>query len=190
MQPKLIIISAPSGSGKSTLVNHLLSCGLNLAFSISATSRPKREYEQDGVDYFFLTKEAFEKKIENDEFVEYEEVYTGCFYGTLRSELDRLTSEGKVVIFDVDVVGAINLKRMFGENALSVFIAPPSIEVLRQRLIDRHTENSEMIEKRVGKARFEMTFAPKFDVIVVNDELESAKKKLEEVVRKFIGSND
>ena len=183
---RVIIFSAPSGSGKSTIVNHLLRCDLGLEFSISATSRPPRGNEANGIEYFVFSKEKFEKKIEKDEFVEYEEVYPGCYYGTLRSELERISAKGAVVIFDVDVMGGINLKNKFGDDALAVFIAPPSIEILRDRLINRCTDSDEMIEKRVGKAKYEMGFAQEFDRIIVNDNLEKAQNEAEKVVREFL----
>ncbi len=184
--PKVIIFSAPSGSGKSTIVNHLLELDLGLEFSISATSRPPRGNESNGIEYYFLSAEEFKKKIQNNEFIEYEEVYPDCFYGTLRNEIERISAKKRVVIFDVDVLGGINLKNQFGEDALAIFIAPPSIETLRKRLINRCTDSEEMIEKRVGKAKYEMTFAPQFDRVIINDHLEEAKNEAEEVVRKFL----
>lgn len=184
--PKVIIFSAPSGSGKSTIVNHLLQCDLGLEFSISATSRPPRGNEANGIEYYFFTKEEFEKKIVKDEFVEYEEVYPGCYYGTLRNELERISAKGAVVVFDVDVMGGINLKNKFKEDALAIFIAPPSINTLRNRLINRCTDSDEMIEKRVGKAEYEMGFAQEFDHIIVNDDLEKAQNEAEKVVKEFL----
>lgn len=183
---KLIIFSAPSGAGKSTLVQHLLGCGFEMEFSVSATSRAPRGTEQNGVDYYFLTAEAFRDKINADDFLEQEEVYPNCFYGTLRSEVDRITSNGKNIVFDVDVVGGVNIKKQYGERALSIFIAPPSIEILHQRLINRGTDTSEMIAKRIGKAEYEMSFAPQFDIVVVNDDLETAKHDAEMAIRKFL----
>lgn len=185
MQGKLIIFSAPSGAGKSTIVNYLLSRGLNMEFSISATSRAPRGNEQYGHEYYFISTEEFKERISKGEFVEYEEVYSGCFYGTLHNEVERITSSGRNVIFDVDVKGGLNIKKKFGDRALAVFIAPPSIETLRQRLIKRSTDSREMIEKRVGKAAYEMTFAPQFDVVILNDNLETAKMEAEKVIKEF-----
>lgn len=182
----ILIFSAPSGAGKSTLVNHLLKLDLGLEFSISATSRAPRGNEKNGVEYYFFSVEDFKNKIKNDEFVEYEEVYPDCFYGTLRSELERISALGHIAIFDVDVLGGINLKKAFGDQALSIFVAPPSIESLRKRLENRCTDSEEMIEKRVGKAEYEMSFASRFDKIIVNDKLDKAKQEAEEVVREFL----
>lgn len=182
----IIIFSAPSGSGKSTIVNYLLERHPELEFSVSATSRAPRGTEQHGEAYYFLTTEEFKKKIAENAFVEYEEVYSGCYYGTLKSEIERISTKGHHVVFDVDVVGGCNLKRIFGEEALSIFIAPPSVEVLRQRLKGRGTDSDEMIEKRVDKAEYEMTFAPKFDKIIVNDRLEDALQEAETAILQFI----
>ncbi|VBB43516.1 guanylate kinase [uncultured Paludibacter sp.] len=189
MQPKLIIVSAPSGAGKSTLVNYLLSLNLGLEFSVSATCRSPRGKEKHGKEYYFLTTEEFKQKIDNKEFIEYEEVYSGCYYGTLRSEIDRISAKGNPIIFDVDVLGGLNIKKQYGEDALAIFIAPPSIETLRQRLIKRSTDSPEMIEKRVGKAEHEMTFAPQFDLIIVNDNLSKGKNEIEQAVREFINKS-
>ena len=186
MSGKLIIFSAPSGAGKSTLVQYLLGCGFDMKFSVSATSRAPRGTEIHGEAYYFLSTEAFESKIHNNEFLEYEEVYKGCFYGTLRSEVERITSTGANVVFDVDVVGGLNIKHQYGERALALFIAPPSIETLRERLVGRNTDSMEMIEKRLAKAEYEMSFAPKFDHIVVNDNLETAKAESEAIIRNFL----
>ena len=186
MSGKLIIFSAPSGAGKSTIVHHTLSCGFNMEFSVSATSRAPRANEINGVDYYFLTAEEFRSKIRKNEFLEYEEVYPNSFYGTLRSEIDRITGEGKNVVFDIDVLGGINIKKQYDEQALAVFIAPPSMEVLHQRLINRGTDTPEMIAKRIGKAEFELSFAPQFDEVVVNDDLEKAKKQAESLIRDFL----
>ncbi|HOV84401.1 MAG TPA: guanylate kinase [Paludibacteraceae bacterium] len=186
MAGKLIILSAPSGAGKSTLVHHLLNSNLNLEFSISATSRAPRVTEKDGIDYYFLSPEEFKQKIANNEFLEYEEVYPDCFYGTLRSEVDRITKKGKNVIFDVDVKGGLNIKRQFGDQALAIFVAPPNMEALKERLLKRGTETHEMIQKRIEKAAYEMSFAPQFDKIIINDDLEKAKKEIEETVRDFL----
>ena len=186
MSGKLIIFSAPSGAGKSTIVHHILNCGFNMEFSVSATSRPPRPNEVDGIDYYFLTTEEFRSKIRKNEFLEYEEVYPNSFYGTLRSEIERITSESKNVIFDIDVLGGINIKKQYEEQALAVFIAPPSMEVLHQRLINRGTDSPEMIAKRIGKAEFELSFAPQFDKVVVNDDLEKAKTEAERLIRNFL----
>lgn len=183
---KLIIFSAPSGSGKSTIINYLLEQNLGLEFSISATSRQPRGEEKSGVEYYFLSNDEFEKQIVNDDFVEYEEVYSGCYYGTLRSEIERISSQGKIVVFDVDVVGGLNLKKKFGADALALFIAPPSIQSLRERLINRQTDTPEMIDKRVGKAEYEMSFAPQFDKVVINDNLIKAQKEAEQIIQDFI----
>ena len=183
---KVIIFSAPSGSGKTTLVKHCLQKFPQLQFSVSATTRALRGEEIHGKDYFFLSVEEFKKLISEDAFVEFEEVYTDKFYGTLKSEVERTWSEGKVVIFDVDVVGGVNLKKIFGEQALSIFIAPPSIEELERRLISRATDDLETIKTRVAKAKHEMSYAEDFDVIVVNDDLEISKKEIERLVENFI----
>jgi guanylate kinase len=184
---KLIIFSAPSGSGKSTLINYLLTQDLNLAFSISATSRPPRGTERHGVEYFFLSPEEFKARIVRGEFLEYEEVYTDRFYGTLKEQVEKQLEAGQNVVFDVDVVGGCNIKKFYGERALSVFIQPPSVEELRRRLVGRATDAPEVIESRVAKAEYELTFAPKFDVVIVNDELEKAKAEALRVIREFIG---
>ena len=186
MAGKLIIFSAPSGAGKSTLVQYLLGRGLELEFSVSATSRAPRGAEQHGVDYYFLSPEEFRQKIDNHEFVEYEEVYPDCYYGTLRTEVERITGNNKNIVFDVDVVGGVNIKKQFDVRALSIFIAPPGIETLQQRLIERATDSPEMIEKRVAKAAYEMTFSPQFDVTVINDNLETAKAETERLIRNFL----
>ena len=186
MAGKLIIFSAPSGAGKSTLVQYLLTCGFDLEFSVSATSRAPRGSEKHGVDYYYLTPEEFRQKIANQDFIEYEEVYPNCYYGTLRSEIDRISLKGKNIVFDVDVVGGLNIKENYGARALSLFIAPPSVDVLHERLQKRGTDSPEMIEKRVGKADYEMTFAPMFDKIVINDDLEIAKAEAEHYIREFL----
>ncbi|MCR5697680.1 MAG: guanylate kinase [Marinilabiliaceae bacterium] len=186
MEGKVLIFSAPSGSGKSTIVNHLLKCGYDLEFSISATSRAPRGSEQNGVEYYFLTADEFRDRISKDEFVEYEEVYAGCFYGTLRSELTRIWSKGHHIVFDVDVKGGVNLKKLFGNRALSVFIQPPSVDELRNRLVKRATDSVEKIEQRVAKASEELTYAPKFDKIIINDNLETALGEAEKIVADFI----
>ena len=183
---KLIIFSAPSGSGKSTIINYLLEQGLNMAFSISATSRPPRGQEQHGVEYFFLSPEEFKERIANDEFLEYEEVYQDRFYGTLKSQVENQLNAGQNVVFDVDVVGGCNIKQFYGDRALSVFIQPPSIEELRKRLEGRGTDAPEVIESRIAKAEYELSFAPKFDVVIVNDDLETAKAEALRVIREFL----
>ena len=157
-----------------------------MEFSISATSRPPRGTEKHGVEYYFLSEDEFRAKIANNEFLEYEEVYPGKFYGTLRTEVDRISAENKNVVFDIDVVGGLNIKNEFGDRALAVFIAPPSVEVLRDRLQGRGTDSDEMIDKRVAKAEYEMSFAPRFDVVIVNDDLEKAKTEAEKVISDFL----
>jgi len=186
MNGKLIIFSAPSGAGKSTLVHHILKCNFNLEFSISATSRLPRGTEINGKDYYFLSQQEFKNKIENQEFIEYEEVYNGNYYGTLRSEVERIINTGKNLIFDVDVVGGLKIKNLFGDNALALFIAPPSVNALEERLYNRKTDTPEQIKRRVEKAKFEMTFATKFDFIIVNDNLEHAKEEAETKIKNFL----
>lgn len=186
MPGKLIIFSAPSGSGKSTIINYLLTQGLNLAFSISATSRAPRGTEQDGVEYFFLSPEEFKQRIANDEFLEYEEVYENRFYGTLKAQVEKQLAKGQNVVFDVDVVGGCNIKKFYGERALSVFIQPPSVEELRRRLVGRGTDTPEVIEDRVAKAEFELGFASRFDVVIVNDDLEKAKAEALQAIGGFL----
>ncbi|MCX7697108.1 MAG: guanylate kinase [Bacteroidales bacterium] len=184
---KVIIFSAPSGGGKTTIVHELMKrLNFPFAFSVSATTRPPRSCEKHGVDYYFLTVEEFKDKIINDEFVEWEEVYPGQFYGTLKSEVDRLWRERKIILFDVDVKGAVSLKRFFGNRSLSIFIKPPSLEVLRQRLINRHTETEQTLETRIAKALYELSFEPQFDVIIVNDDLENAIAKTIIEVKNFL----
>ena len=186
MNGKLIIFSAPSGSGKSTIINYLLTCGLNLAFSISATSRPPRGEERNGVEYFFLSPEEFKQRIANNEFLEYEEVYQDRFYGTLKSQVESQLKEGQNVVFDVDVVGGCNIKQYYGNRALSVFIQPPSVEELRKRLHGRATDTPEIIESRIAKAEYELSFAPKFDVVIVNDDLEQAQAEALRTIQNFL----
>ena len=183
---KLIIFSAPSGAGKSTLVRHLLEKDFNLEFSISATSRLPRGKETHGNEYYFISADEFRDKIVRDEFLEFEEVYEGVFYGTLKSEVERITSQGKNLIFDVDVIGGLNIKKQYGERALAVFIAPPSIEVLEKRLKGRATDSPEKIAERISKAEYEMTFASQFDKIIKNDNLQTAQKEIEETIRTFL----
>jgi guanylate kinase len=186
LEGKAIIVSAPSGAGKTTIVKHLLSCNLSLEFSISACSRAMRPGEVEGKDYYFLGTEEFNKKIISDEFVEWEEVYSGMFYGTLKSEINRIWNLGKHVIFDVDVKGGVNLKKKFENSALSVFISPPTFETLRDRLIARGTESNLTLEKRIERARLEMDYASEFDVIIINDILSNTLKEAEQIVRDFI----
>ena len=185
---KLIIFCAPSGSGKSTLVQWLMAAHpeLNLAFSISCTSRAPRGTEQNGVEYFFLTPDEFRARIAADEFLEYEEVYPGRFYGTLKSQVDTQTQRGENVLFDVDVKGGCHIKEFYGSRALSIFIQPPSVDELRRRLVSRGTDSAEAIEQRIGKAAYELTFAPRFDHVVVNDNLEKAKAEVYRLVSQFV----
>ena len=184
---KLIIISAPSGSGKSTIIGRIINDpDLKLEFSISATTRAPREGEIDGVHYHFITVEQFKEAIKNDALVEYEEVYPGRFYGTLKSEIERIQNNGKNVILDIDVKGGINVKRLYGDNALSVFIQPPSIEALRQRLISRASDPIEAINQRVGKAEYELSFKDQFDTVVVNDNLDKAVEQTRQLLYDFV----
>ena len=184
---KLLIVSAPSGSGKSTLVQYLMGQGLNLAFSVSCTSRAPRGTEQHGVEYYFITADEFRQRIANDEFLEYEEVYTDKFYGTLKSEVERLSDAGYTVVFDVDVKGGVNIKRHYGDRALSLFIQPPSIEELSRRLHGRGTDSEEVIQQRLAKAAEELTYADKFDRVIINDDLDVAKAEILGVVKAFLG---
>ena len=187
MNNKVIIFSAPSGAGKSTIVNHLLSNHPELEFSISATSRAPRGQEKHGVEYYFFSADEFRELIAKEQFVEYEEVYAGSFYGTLKSEVERIWAKGHTIIFDIDVQGGVNLKRIFGEQALSIFIQAPSVEILRERLIGRQTDTMEAIEKRVAKAASEMEFASgKFDYTLINDDLQTALAEAENVVKDFL----
>ncbi len=187
-QGKLIIFCAPSGSGKSTLVQWLMTAHpeLNLAFSISCTSRAPRGTEQNGVEYFFITPDDFRKRIADGLFLEYEEVYEGRFYGTLKSQVDTQTMRGENVLFDVDVKGGCNIKDFYGNRALSIFVQPPSVEELRRRLISRATDTPEAIAQRVDKAAYELTFAPRFDHVVVNDDLDKAKQEVYHLVSQFV----
>ena len=187
MDNKVIIFSAPSGAGKSTIVNHILGLHPEIEFSISATSRAPRGQEQHGKEYYFFTADEFRQMIAEDKFVEHEEVYPGSFYGTLRSEVERIWAKGHVIVFDIDVQGGVNLKRIFGEQAFSVFIQAPSVEVLRERLIGRATDTPEAIEKRVAKAASEMEFAAgKFDHVLVNDDLQTAFAEAESIISEFL----
>ena len=185
-EKKVIIFSAPSGSGKTTVVRHLLKKYQQLEFSISSTSRKKRADEIDGKDYYFITPEEFKRLIDSDEFIEYEEVYDGRFYGTLKKEAERIWNEGKIIVFDVDVKGGMRLKETYGDNALSVFIMPASLEVLRSRLILRATESIEDIEKRVLRADIELSYAENFDIVILNDNLQTALQETEAVVENWI----
>ncbi len=185
---KVIIVSAPSGSGKSTIVNWLMQehPELHLAFSVSCTSRPPRGTEQNGVEYFFLSVEEFREKIEAGEFLEYEEVYKNCYYGTLKRQVERQLRSGQNVVFDVDVKGGVNIKRYYGDRALSLFIQPPSIAELRRRLEKRGTDTPEAINDRIAKAEYELTFAPQFDHVIVNDNLDIAKQETLQIVSQFL----
>lgn len=183
---KLVIFSAPSGSGKTTIVRELLKRFSCFEFSISATSRRPRGEERDGVDYYFLSDEEFRMRVERDEFVEWEEVYSGTCYGTLRSEMERIWAKGNVILFDVDVMGGINLKRLFGDDACSVFIMPPSVEELERRLRGRGTDAEEVIRKRIDKAEFELSKASEFDFTVVNDDLEQAVDEAQAIITNFL----
>ena len=186
---KLLIFSAPSGSGKTTLVKYIMSQIDTLSFSISATSRKIRSNEVNGKDYYFLSVEDFKKKIANNEFVEWEEVYKDRFYGSLKSEVERIRNQGLHVVFDVDVVGGVNIKKLYGDVALSIFVMPPSLDALKQRLLGRGTDNTDDIQTRLDKAEYELTYSNKFDVIIINDNLEQAKKESLEIVGNFITYN-
>lgn len=183
---KAIIFSAPSGSGKTTIVKHLTENNQDLGFSISASTRDKRgRVEEHGKDYYFLSPEDFKKKIDKDEFIEWEEVYEGNFYGTLKSEIQRLWDDGKNVIFDVDVKGGLNLKKYFGDDAIAIFVKVPSENILKQRLLDRNTETEDALSRRLFKARFEMSFADRFDAILINDDLETSLKTAQQLYDEF-----
>lgn len=186
MKGKLVILSAPSGSGKSTIIKHILEKGLPLEFSVSATSRPPRGNEKNGVEYFFLTPEAFKEKIKENSFIEYEEVYPDRFYGTLKSEVEKQLTDGKNVILDVDVAGGLAIKKIYGKNALLLFIQPPSIEELQKRLEKRGTDSPEIIADRISKATYELSLALQYDVVVVNDDLEKAKSETINIINKFL----
>lgn len=183
---KLIVFSAPSGAGKTTLVRYALQQLNNIKFSISCTTREKREGEEHGKDYYFLSLDEFRTKIANDEFVEHEEVYRDNFYGTLKSEVERITTEGNSVIFDIDVIGALNIKKIYGEECLTVFVNPPSLEILKERLISRNTESEDKLKQRIDKAGIEMEKAKEFDIILLNDDLETAQQKTLEVIQDFL----
>ncbi len=186
MKGKVIIVSAPSGAGKTSIVRHLLEQVPDLKFSISATTRPKRDYEIDGKDYYFLTPEQFKERLANDEFLEWQEVYADQFYGSLKSEVERIWSNGQAVIFDVDVLGGLNIKKFYGDEALSVFIEPPTMEELENRLKNRGTENDASLKKRLAKAEYELSFARQFDRIVLNDDLKTAQQEMIDLVRDFL----
>ena len=186
---RLIIITAPSGSGKSTIVNHLLKSFDSLSFSISATTRTKRSHETDGKDYYFIDIDTFKKYEHQRRFVEWVELYPGQYSGTLKSELKRLWDQKKTIVFDIDVIGGTNLKRMFPEKSLSIYIKPPSIEILRERLVSRRTETPEKLEARMNRAIMEMEYENKFDAIILNDDLEKAKEEAFELVRKFLAGH-
>lgn len=186
MERKVIVFSAPSGAGKTSIVRYLLEQNPQLSFSISATTRAKREMETDGRDYYFISVPEFQKRIENEAFLEWQEVYKGQYYGSLKSEVDRLCGEGKVVVFDVDVLGGLNIKKYYGKEALAIFVQPPTLETLKERLIGRGTETPESLKKRVDKAEYEMTFAPQFDVILVNDQLEVARNEANRLIHDFL----
>ena len=183
---KLIIFSAPSGSGKTTLVHYVMERVPRLSFSVSATSRLPRPGEKDGVDYYFLSVEAFKQKIKENAFVEWEEVYENQFYGTLRSEVEKIRARGDSVVFDVDVKGGLSIKSIYGSEALAIFVKPPSLQVLEERLRKRSTENEASLRKRLDRAAFELTFEPQFDKVVVNDKLEKARKEALSIVRNFL----
>lgn len=186
MPGKLFIFSAPSGSGKTTIVQHLLKQDFKLEFSISATSRTKRTNETNGKDYHFLSAKEFKAKIDKNEFLEWEEVYEGCFYGTLKSEVEKIREEGNNVIFDVDVVGGTNIKKFYKEEALAIFIQPPSIKELENRLHNRNTDSEEVIAKRVEKFKFELAYSDQFDKVIVNDKLEDAFAEAEATIINFL----
>ena len=186
MKGKLVIISAPSGAGKTTIVRHLLDSRVNLSFSISATTRPSRSNESDGVDYYFLSVSEFRKKIENKEFIEWEEVYKDLLYGTLKSEVDRIRTKGHHVLFDVDARGGLNLKKIFATDSIAIFLMPPSVEELKTRLVNRATDSAEKIRMRVEKAKEEIKLANQFDIIVNNNQLDRAKKEALKIVSSFL----
>jgi len=186
VEGKLIIFSAPSGSGKSTIINRILDKKLHLDFSVSATSRQPRKNEKDGIEYFFISPDEFREKINEDCFIEYEEVYPDCFYGTLKSEVEKKIAEGKNIILDLDVAGGLNIKKLYEENALLIFIMPPSIEELQKRLETRGTDSPEMIADRISKATYELSLAPKYDAIVINDKLEKAENETINIIINFL----
>ena len=183
---KLIVFSAPSGAGKTTLVKHILSQFSNTNFSISATSRSPRGNEKDGIDYHFLSNSEFKKKIENNEFIEFEEVYGGVHYGTLKSEVENIWANNEIALFDIDVVGGFNIKKMYPDNTLSIFVMPPSIDTLRKRLVSRGDISNDEINRRINKAELELDYASKFDKIIINNDLEESKKIASNLVNEFI----
>lgn len=185
-KPKVFIFSAPSGSGKTTIVRALLDAGFPFSFSISATSRPSRAIETHGEDYYFVSPEEFKQKVEKDEFIEWEEVYENISYGTLKSEIDRIFALGKYPIFDVDVVGGLSLKKYFGDDALAVFVQAPSVEIIEERLRKRSTDDEESIQKRLAKSAYEMGFAPQFDTVIVNDNLDKAIEETKKKIQCFL----
>lgn len=182
----MIIITAPSGAGKTTVVRHLLASFDELAFSVSATTRKRRPHESNGVDYYFLSQEEFQERIERNEFIEWQEVYTGQYYGTLKSEIDRLSQLGKYIIFDIEVIGALNIKKAYPDSSLSIFVMPPSPDVLFERLRNRNTESEDSLRKRTERAALELTYANKFDHVLVNDELSYTLAQAEELVSNFL----
>lgn len=186
MKGKLIILSAPSGAGKTSIVKHLLNQNIGLGFSVSATNRAPRYNEINGRDYYFMTNDEFQQKVKNNEFLEWEEVYEGTCYGTLKSEVDQRRKNGMNIIFDVDVVGGLNIKRYYGKDALAVFVMPPSVEELKNRLKKRSTETEEKIQTRIEKAEYELGFAKDFDVIIINNEFGKACGEAENLIRQFL----
>lgn len=190
MSPKLVVFTAPSGAGKTTLVRHLLAHNTDFQFSVSATTRSRRQHEIDGKDYYFISRESFLQNRQNDKFLEWQEVYDGNFYGTLKSEIDRIWGMGKNVIFDVDVKGALNIKKHYGNLALTVFVRPPSVDALRERLLGRNTETNASLLQRLDKAVHELQYEAYFDTVIVNDDLETAKKEAERIVNNFLELND
>ncbi len=186
MKAKLIIFSAPSGSGKTSIVKEVLKSDIPFGFSVSATSRPARQGEQHAKDYYFFSVKEFQERVNNDEFLEWEEVYHNQYYGTLKSEVERLRNQGKNVIFDVDVVGGLNIKKYYGDDALSIFVKAPSVDELKNRLKGRGTESEESLQKRLAKAEYEMSFANQFDIVIVNDNLDIAVKESLDIIRKFV----
>lgn len=187
---KMIIVSAPSGAGKTTIVKYLLANIPNLTFSVSACSRPKRPNEVEGVSYYFMSIEEFKAKIQNDEFVEWQQVYENKYYGTLKSEIERIWDLNKYIAFDVDVLGALNIKKLYGSNALSIFIMPPSLDILEQRLRNRNTNSEEDIRQRLQKAKFEMSFSDQFDNIIINDDLQTAEYEALTLVTNFLNNRE
>ena len=186
MEGKVIIVSAPSGAGKTSIVRHLLDAVPELQFSVSATTRHKRDYEEDGKDYYFITPDQFKERLANDEFLEWQEVYKDQFYGSLKSEVERIWENGGTVIFDVDVLGGLNIKKFYGDKALAVFIEPPTLEELCNRLKNRGTETKESLKKRLDKAEYEISFADQFDRIVLNDDLKTAQQEMINLVQDFL----